>query len=194
MIAKLTGKVDELKPTELIIDVNGVGYHLHIPITTYEKILSQKDITVYVYTYHKEDQLKLFGFHDEKLKSLFSILINVSGIGPSMALSILSGISPEMLTESVKTGNVNYLVKIPGIGKTKAEKLIFELKRKMKKLERFAGKNEEKSLTNHDAVEALVSLGFNETKSFEAINQIISGNANISLESLIKEGLKMLSS
>ena len=193
MIAKLKGIIDELKPTELILDVNGVGYQLQIPFTTYEKLESQKDITVYVYTLHKEDQLKLFGFYNEKSRSLFSILINISGIGPSMALSILSGISIDRLINSVKSEDTSLLVKIPGIGKTKAEKLIFELKRKQKKLEQFSESSIEEPSTNNDAVEALVSLGFDESKSYKVVEQILKENPGCSIELIIKEALKYLS-
>ena len=194
MIAKLRGKIDELKPTELILDVNGVGYQLHIPFTTYEEIQGEKEITVFVHTHHKEDQLRLFGFHNEKSKNLFTILINISGIGPSMALSILSGISISRLIASVKSGNTSSLVKIPGIGKTKAEKLIFELKRKQKKLEQFSETSIEEPSTNNDAVEALVSLGFDESRSYKVVEQILNENPGCSIELIIKEALKYLSS
>jgi len=194
MIAKLKGTIDELKPTELILDVNGVGYHLQIPFTTYEAIQDKKNITLFVYTLHKEDQFRLFGFHGHREKDLFSILLNISGIGPSMALSLLSGISIEMLVESVQTENTGLLVKIPGIGKSKAEKLIFELKRKLKKLEEFSGPYEGKQdSSRNDAVEALVSLGFDEKKSTQIVDEIRKGDADASLEIIIKEALKVFS-
>ena len=193
MIAKLTGKIDELKPTELILDVNGVGYHLSIPISTYEKIQNQNEIQLYVHTLHKEDQFKLFGFFTEHEKKLFSILINISGVGPSIGLSILSGITIDGLIESVKNENMALLTKIPGIGKSKAEKLIFELKRKSKKLESFTKISEGKPSIRNDAVDALVSLGFDESKSHKAIEDSIKENPNYTLEQIIKESLRYLS-
>jgi len=103
MISKIRGSIDELKPTEVVIDVSGVGYRLGIPLTTYEKIQQSCDTTLFVYTLHREDQLRLFGFYTEVERSLFTILLDISGIGPAMALSILSGISINLFVEAVKT-------------------------------------------------------------------------------------------
>ncbi|MFC1669378.1 Holliday junction branch migration protein RuvA [Spirochaetota bacterium] len=193
MIAKLKGKIDDLKPTELILDVNNVGYHLSIPISTYEKIYNEIEISLHVYTLHKEDQFRLFGFFTEEEKELFSILINISGIGPSIALSILSGITIERLIDSVKTNKLALLTKIPGIGKSKAEKLIFELKRRSKKLDSFTIDSKEVPTARNDAVEALVSLGFDESKSYSAIEQVLNENPDFSIEEIIKEALKLIS-
>ena len=191
MIAKLHGKIDELKPTEIILDVNGVGYHLNIPFSTYEKIKNADKIKLHVFTHHKEDQFKLFGFFDEKEKNIFSILLNINGIGPSMALSILSGISINMLIEAVKSENTGLLTKIPGIGKAKAEKLIFELRRKLKKLEKFTDKTTAKPSIKYDAVDALVSLGFDEIKATKCIDDVLKQNPDSPLETIIKEALKL---
>jgi len=194
MIAKLRGIIDEIKPTEMILDVHGTGYHLHIPLSTYEIFRSEKsEISLYVHTYHKEDQFKLYGFHNESSKNLFSILINISGIGPSIAMSILSGITIERLVESVKTGNTLYLVKIPGIGKAKAEKLVFELKRKIDKLGKFTEAVTGAASDINDAVDALVTLGFDEAKSRRAIDEISRDHGRKDIEFLIKEALRVMS-
>lgn len=194
MIAKLKGKIDELKPTELILDVNGVGYKLSIPFSTYEKIQGVEEISLFVYTLHKEDQFRLFGFNSEQEKHIFSTLLNISGIGPSMALSILSGISIDMLIEAVSTENISLLVKVPGIGKTKAEKLVFELKRKLKNIENLSDKKAMAPSIKNDAVDALASLGFDEFKSMKIADEILRENPEISLEVLIKKSLQTLSS
>ncbi len=194
MIAKLKGKIDELKPTELILDVNGVGYQVFIPFTTYEKIQNSREIELYIYNLHKEDQLKLFGFLTENEKQLFTILISISGIGPAIALSILSGIEIQLLIESVQNNNVLLLTKIPGIGKTKAEKLIFELKRKIRKLENFSAPISKRSTVRNDAIEALVSLGFNDAGASKAVNEILEKFNDIPIEQLIKNALKNMSS
>lgn len=193
MISKLKGKIDELKPTELILDVHGVGYQVFIPLTTYEAILDNKEIQLYIYTLHKEDQLKLFGFLSDNEKQLFSILLNISGIGPTMALSILSGIEIGLLIDAVKNNNSLILTKIPGIGKNKAEKLIFELKRKIKKLDSFNSMNNLKPSIRNEAVEALTALGFDELTASNSVNDILEKLNDISLEALIKEALKNLS-
>jgi Holliday junction DNA helicase RuvA len=191
MISKITGRIDELKPTEVILDVHGIGYGLSIPLSTYEKIQTCGDVTLYVHTIHREDQLRLIGFYTEEEKNIFSILINISGIGPAMALSILSGITIGRLIQAVQTENSSLLTKIPGIGKAKAEKLVFELKRKVKKLTQLAGHSGE-STTRDDAVEALVSLGFDESRSSRAVDSIIAQNPESSIEHIIKESLKSL--
>jgi holliday junction DNA helicase RuvA len=194
MIAKLKGKIDELKPTELILDVNGVGYQVFIPFSTYEKIQNLGEADLYIYTLHKEDQFKLFGFLSESEKELFTILLGISGIGPSIALSILSGIDTGLLIEAVQNNNVLILTKIPGIGNSKAEKLIFELKRKIRKLEKFSSPSSAKSSIRNDAIEALVSLGFNDAGASKAVNEILEKFSDIPIEQLIKNALKNLSS
>lgn len=194
MIAKLKGIIEELKPTELILDVQGVGYHVFIPFTTYDKIQGKNEIEIYIYTLHKEDQFKLFGFSSENEKQLFGILLNISGIGPAMALSILSSMSVNLLIDAVQNNNSQLLTKIPGVGKNKAEKLIFELKRKIKKLESFSSSNKQQPSVRNDAVEALASLGFDESTALKSVNEILNKFPDIPIEELIKNALKNLSS
>ncbi len=200
MIARLNGTIDELRPTEIILDVKGVGYFLQIPLSTFEEIAGRKEVVLQVYTLHKEDQLKLFGFHTERERELFSILLGISGIGPSMALSLLSGITVDGLIDAVQREDTSQLVKIPGIGKSKAEKLIFEMHRKLKKLEKFAttdANGDAVSPAAHirgESVEALISLGFDEGKSSKLVDTIRKENPDASLEHVIKEALKRFSS
>ncbi|PKL39210.1 MAG: Holliday junction branch migration protein RuvA [Spirochaetae bacterium HGW-Spirochaetae-1] len=193
MIAKLTGKIDELKPMECILDVGGVGYQVHIPLSTYETIQGKEDITLFIYTLHREDQMKLFGFSTQREKELFTVLLNISGIGPSMALSLLSGISIEDLVRSVQNDDSSRLVKIPGIGKAKAEKLIFELKRKLKKIESIPAASGTATGIRNDALEALVSLGFDEARAAKVIDGVREGNPEATLETVIKAALRQFS-
>jgi len=193
MIAKIRGTIDELKPTEVILDVNGVGYGLTIPLSTYEKIQTLVEATLYVYTHHKEDQFKLFGFFTENERDLFSILLNISGIGPAMAISILSGITISRLVDAVQSDNISLLTKIPGIGNAKAEKLVFEMKRKLKKLASLAGETGEPRTRKNDAIEALITLGFEDGRSSKIIDELVKKNPDSSLEAIIKEALKLLS-
>jgi holliday junction DNA helicase RuvA len=193
MISKIRGTIDELKPTEIVLDVAGVGYGLSIPISTYEKIQNLAETSLFVYTHHREDQFRLFGFYSEVERNLFTILLDISGIGPAMALSILSGISVNLLVEAVETENTSLLMKIPGIGKAKAEKLIFELKRKIKKLKAFAGPGDKNYMHKNDAIEALVSLGFDESKAVRAVEESLKNNPDALIEQIIKASLKLLS-
>jgi len=200
MIARLKGTIDELKPTEIILDVSGVGYFLQIPLSTFEEIAGKQETTLQVYTLHREDQFKLFGFYTERERELFAILLGISGIGPSMALSLLSGITVDELIDAVQREDTSRLVKVPGIGKSKAEKLIFEMHRKLKKLEKFvteegdaAPGSEAVAHIRGESVEALVSLGFDEAKSSKLVDTIRKENPDASLEGVIKEALKRFS-
>lgn len=193
MIGRLKGIIEDLKPTELILDVNGVGFELTIPFSTYEKIQNETVVALLVHTIHKEDQFRLFGFYTKIERDIFRSLINVSGIGPVMAISVISGITPDVLIEAIRSQNPVLLTKIPGIGKTKAEKLIFELKRKLPLLERIAGPAGENPSGKSDAVEALVALGFDENKSVKCVNEITLEKGEIGIEQIIKEALKLMS-
>jgi Holliday junction DNA helicase RuvA len=193
MIGKLKGSACDIKPTEMILDVNGVGYELAIPISTYEKIQNEKLVTLYIHTIHKEDQLKLFGFYTKIEKDIFKSLINVSGIGPAIAISVLSGITPDRLIEAIRSQNPLLLTKVPGIGKAKAEKLVFELKRKLQHLEKIAGYSGEPQSKTSDAIDALVALGFDEKISSKCVNGIVNDQGDIGIEEIIKSALKMIS-
>jgi Holliday junction DNA helicase RuvA len=193
MIGKLRGVIDDLRPTEVVLDVNGVGYDCLIPLSTYERLIGQTEVVLYIYTYHREDQLKLFGFQTTVEKDLFTTLLGVSGIGPSMALSILSGISAGDLVDAVRSANPMLLTRIPGIGKAKAEKLIFELSRRLKKLEHMVAERTPASAIRREAIEALLSLGFDEGRSAKAVDEILGDEPQIALESLLKRALRLLS-
>ncbi|MGL4369091.1 MAG: Holliday junction branch migration protein RuvA [Spirochaetota bacterium] len=192
MIGKLKGTVDSIRPSEALIDVNGVGYCVSIPFSTYSAILGESSVSLFVHTHVREDQIRLFGFYTEDEKKLFEMLIQISGIGPSVALSVISGIDPPKLYEAVQSGETNSLTVIPGIGKSKAEKLVFELKRKWKKplgTGSVSGNGEIKA----DAVDALISLGFDERSALKTIESILKDDGTASLESLVRKALRSLS-
>lgn len=194
MIARLRGDIAELKPTELVLDVGGVGYRLSIPFSTFEKIRDLREVTLHVHTYHREDSFRLFGFWTAEEKSIFLILLGISGIGPAMALSLLSGISIGALVAAVRDENPGILMKVPGIGKAKADKLIFELKRRVKKLESFAADRGKEPSVRSDAVEALVSLGFDEKRSALIVDSMLRDNPGMPIEELVRSSLKQFAS
>ncbi|MCX7679394.1 MAG: Holliday junction branch migration protein RuvA [Spirochaetes bacterium] len=194
MIAHLKGKPIELKPTEVILDVGGVGYHLHIPVSTYEKIKSASEVALHVHTYLREDSLRLFGFATLEEKNLFMEILNISGIGPAIALALLSGISLSGIVAAVREQNMATLLKIPGIGKNKAEKILFELKRKINKLEKLIHETVEDASTRNDAIEALISLGFDDKKASNVVDSILAKNPTIGLQELVRDALKVFSS
>ncbi len=189
MIATMTGTLDSLKPTQCIVNVNGIGFDVHIPFSTYERIASERIVTLHIYLHHREDQLKCFGFYTLEEKILFLILIDISGIGPTIALSILSGLTPHQLVHALHDDDTSLLVKIPGIGKSKAEKILFELKRKQKQLELIEIQPDDSGSISTDSINALVSLGFDEKKAKVIVQGIIQNNPDVTLEALIKQSL-----
>jgi len=193
MIAKLTGTIDSIKPSECIVDVHGVGYLVHIPLSTFEKISGEKKVSLCIFTLHREDTFRLYGFHSSRERELFALLLDISGIGPSMALSILSWLSVERFVQAVSREDTSALVAVPGIGKAKAEKLLFEMKRKMKRLEELASPGDIEVTPGHDALEALLSLGFEEKRALSAVDSILKNDPSLALEKIIKEALRVLS-
>jgi len=192
MIGKLKGSIDSLKPAEVILDVNGVGYCVSIPFSTFNAIAGETTVSLLIHTHVREDQIRLFGFRTEDEKRLFETLIQISGIGPSVALSVLSGIEPADLYHAVQNGDIKPLTGIPGIGKSKAEKLIFELQRKMKK-PLSASDAPAQSPVRNDALEALISLGFDENSSRSCIDEILKEDADAGIEIVVRKALRALS-
>jgi Holliday junction DNA helicase RuvA len=197
MIASLTGILKFKSPTEIVIDVHGVGYTVSIPLSTYEK-LGDVDTSISLLTHFhvREDAMQLFGFisHDER--RLFKLLISVSGIGPKIAQGILSGMNVEELKSHLLHGNVAALTAIPGVGKKTAERLILELRDKVGKAtadaEPISALGMASAAMHAEALQALTSLGYNlqiAEKSIRLVLKEADGSA-ISLEELIKRALR----
>lgn len=197
MIASLHGTLLTKSATELLIDVNGVGYSVHIPLSTYEKIGEVNSaITILTYLHVREDVLQLYGFATEDERQMFKLLISVSGIGPKMAQSILSGISTADLTTFISEGNHIALTRIPGIGKKIAERLVVELREKIGKIEIVSSfppaSSPAQTSIRSEALLALTSLGFNRIvaeKALRAAIQETNGN-DVTVEVLIKAALR----
>jgi Holliday junction DNA helicase RuvA len=194
MIGFLTGKIISKKPTQILLDVSGVGYSINISITTFEK-LGEENSTASLYTFLsvKEDALDLYGFSTEAEKEMFRLLISVSGIGPKLAQSILSGIQIEELKEALQVGNISRLVAIPGIGRKTAERMLIELRDKVEKLaEEFIEVTNAKFAIKNDAVSALTSLGYNTKTAEKAVRDILDKTPEASIEDLVKQALSKL--
>ena len=197
MIAYLEGKLVEKNPTHLILDVNGIGYSVRIPLSSYDKLGDKGCLTrILTYQYVREDALQLYGFATGSEKDLFELLISVSGIGPKMALGILSCISVEDFQNSVACEDLDVLTSISGVGKKTAQRLIVELKEKLTGLELGAGgkisdKERSEFVLQEEAIKALVSLGFNKLKAKEAVKKAQDQTKEkLLLEDLIKRSLK----
>ena len=191
MIGFLSGKIISLKPTKILLDVNGVGYVVFISINTFEEISNKEKISLYIHTHVKEDSITLDGFHNESEKEMFELLISISGIGPKLALGVLSGIQTEDLKDAILNGDVSRIVAIPGIGKKTADRLILELKSKVDDV-RVDGELVVHHGVKQEAVSALTTLGYNYATSEKLVRQILSSSPACTLEELIKSSLSEL--
>ena len=188
MIGFLSGKIISSKPTLLLLDVNGVGYDISISINTFEKIAEKETVNLFIYTNMKEDSISLYGFYNESEKEMFKLLISISGIGPKLALGLLSGIETTNLKDAIEIGDVPRIVAIPGIGRKTAERLILELKSKVGDVIADGEQTVHRGL-KQEAVAALTTLGYNHATAEKAIREVLSTNNNHSLEEIIKNAL-----
>ena len=197
MIAYLEGKLIEKSPTHLILEVGGVGYSINIPVSTYSH-LGETGQTVKVLTYQhvREDELKLYGFSSQPEKELFELLISVNGVGPRLALSILSCISVNEFQRSVLQEDLDVLTTIAGVGKKKAQRLIVELKEKLSKVDLGEKKDlkEREAVwvpAQDEAVLALVSLGYTKFDAKKVLERVTKEVKEVlPVEELIKRALK----
>ncbi len=195
MYSYLQGKLISKSPTEVVVDVNGVGYFLNISLSTFEKLDSSSNrIKIFTYLHVREDALQLFGFATENERDMFKMLISVSGIGPKIAQGILSGIDAEELKTAFQTGNIAALTSIPGVGRKTAERLVLELRDKLGKIgieiSTLPSSTQQLKIRN-DALNALLSLGYNRTIAEQAIRQVLKNTDSneLTLEILIKQAL-----
>ena len=199
MIARIRGKLELKLPTYAVIDVGGVGYGLNIPLSTYVELGEANSIQeLHTYLYVREDAIHLYGFASVEEKALFKLLISVSGVGPRMALGILSGLSVKEFGQAVNNEDVSLLMSIPGIGKKKGQRLLLELKDMIGTVLPESVKGETWADTAEgrvvrDAMSALLSLGCKQEEAKRAIREAskkIPESSNV--EELIKESLKHL--
>lgn len=188
MIGFLTGKIISSKPTKIILDVNGVGYVVNISINTFEKLSGKENASLFIYTSVKEDSISLFGFYTEPEKEMFELLISVNGIGPRLALSLLSGIQTDDLKNAIESSNISRIIAVPGIGRKTAERVILELKSKVENISEEGTAAIPLSIKN-EAVSALTTLGYNARIAENLIRNILLNQPALSLEELIKKAL-----
>jgi Holliday junction DNA helicase RuvA len=194
MIAHLRGKLIAKTPSHTIVEAGGVGYELAITIPTYSGLpaLSQ-EVALYVYTHVREDALALFGFLQREEKQLFEKLIAVSGIGPKLAITVLSGMSAEAVVVAIRGNDLAALTRIPGIGKKTAERMVLELR---DKLDQFAAPPVTPVATaiEEDVISALVNLGYQRSLAERALSRIPSAKngEKISFEVLFREALAVM--
>jgi len=197
MITSLRGTLIRKSPTEIAVDVQGVGYGINIPLSTFEALGDlNTPVSLFTYLYVREDALQLFGFASEDERNLFRLLISVTGIGPKMAQSILSGISGPELRAAILQGNFSMLTSIPGVGRKLSERLVVELRDKIGKIPAgssiLASSTDAQTQIRSEALLALTSLGYNRASSERAIKMAIKDNVSVenSVETLIKAALR----
>ena len=195
MISHLRGKLVHKSPTEIVIDVNGVGYQVNIPLSTFEKIDKvDGEVNILTYMHVREDAMILFGFATEAEREIFRMLISISGIGPKIAQGILSGISTNDLREAVLMNNIDALTSISGVGRKTAERIILELRSKLGKIEfteQTVTPTSQQLKARSEAIIALMSLGFNRTSAEQTLRAVLteSTNKELSVEEMIKKAL-----
>jgi Holliday junction DNA helicase RuvA len=186
MIGSLRGTVQARRPDNVIIDVNGVGYQVNVPLNILANLPEEgNEVFLHIYTHVREDALQLFGFTSENEKKIFMVLLGISGIGPKMALNILSGLSYEDFLTALDTEDVAMLCRIPGLGKKTAHRLILELREKLPSVSGI------KDRIFEDTLSALVNLGYKKNIAQEFLEKAYKQGFN-DIEGLLKETLKQL--
>lgn len=193
MISFLRGQFVEKSPTWVWIDVNGVGYEVHISLHTYSSIQDKKEGLLYTILLVREDAHLLYGFAEKSERDLFQHLISVSGVGASTARVMLSYLKPEDLVAAIVQSNVKALESIKGIGKKTAERLVLELKDKLSKIIPLANNS---ALINNtlqqDALNALTALGIPKQAAAQVVEKTLKANPELGVEDLVKKALRSL--
>jgi holliday junction DNA helicase RuvA len=204
MIAHLSGTLLSKQATSVIIDVGGVGYEVTIPLSTfYDLEDAGSEVKLRIYTHVREDMLHLYGFKTLRERELFLKIISVSGIGPKLGITLLSGMNADELIASIRTNNLARLTLIPGIGRKTAERLVVELREKVAEmwsaqLEEELGAKEEvrtgltEDTVRSDALSALLNLGYQRSSAEKAIDSALSEGGEITVESVLRRGLRKL--
>jgi Holliday junction DNA helicase RuvA len=171
MIGRLTGRLASKAPDQVLLEVGGVGYLVHIPLSTFYELPEQEaPASLWIHTHVREDALSLYGFLTERERSLFLLLLGVTGIGPRVALTVLSGIPPLELVEALRRQDVRRLVAVPGVGKKTAERMVLELAERVAALPGEAPGREPAAVAFEDVVSALVNLGYRKTEAEKAVD------------------------
>ncbi len=196
MIAKISGSLLEKSPTRVLIEVSGIGYEIHIPLSTFDKVgaIGEK-ISLFTHLHVREDALQLFGFATATEKQLFQHLLAVTGIGPKVAQSILSGCSVETFCRYIAQNEIAALTSIPGIGKKTAERLVLELRDRVARWlpdETAVTAKSKTPAIQEETIMALVSLGYNRTAAEKAVEQVAREAGELPVEELIKRALRYI--
>jgi holliday junction DNA helicase RuvA len=196
MIGQLRGRLTDKRPNQVLVDVGGVGYVVQVPLSTYAALGElHTEVTLLIHTHVREDALSLYGFLSSREKHFFEMLLSASGVGPSLALKILSGMSVEELVPSIRGSDLGRLTKIPGVGRKTAERIVVELKDKLDavtvEIERPAASSP--AGIDADVVSALVNLGYEARAAESAVAEARRENGAGNFEKLLRASLQSLS-
>jgi holliday junction DNA helicase RuvA len=193
MIAHIQGKLVEKTPTEVVIDCNGVGYHINISLHTYSLLPNADFVKLFTHLMVKEDSHSLYGFVEKSEREIFKMLLSVSGIGASIARTMLSSLEPKQIIQALASGDVVTIQSIKGIGSKTAQRAILDLKDKVLKIYDLDEVSMSQSNTNRDeALSALEVLGFVRKTSEKIVDKVINQNPDATVEIIIKQALKNL--
>jgi len=196
VIGHLRGRLARSTPERVLLDVGGVGYQLHVSLTTFselDRVGIGAEVALHVHTHVREDQLALYGFATEREKELFERLIAVSGIGPRLAQVVLSGMAPDDLVAALAAGDVARLTRIPGVGKKTAERMVVELRDPLQALARETGARPPAPTSDEDLVAALVHLGYKQSQAERAVADARREAADAGFHELLPLALRRLS-
>jgi len=195
MIAQLRGTLEDKRPNQVLVDVGGVGYLVHIPLSTFYALGDlHANVTLLVHTQVREDAISLYGFLSAREKHLFELLISASGVGPSLALKILSGMSVDDLVPAVRAGDLARLTRIPGVGRKTAERMIVELRDKLAAIQipEEARKAVATTGAAGDVVSALLNLGYDQHAAEQAVERAGKNGGSETFENLLRAALQEL--
>lgn len=199
MIAHISGQLLHKSPAYIVVDVRGIGYRIFVPLTTfYELPEAGQLVALNIHTQVKQDAINLFGFHSPEERDIFQLMLAVNGIGPKLAINILSGIAAGDLINAISQGDMKRLVTIPGVGKKMAERIILELKDKVIKFAAQSAKTGARLDSAYedlrdDALSALVNLGYKNQDAKDALDRVCRDRpVDLTLDMLLKDALKLL--
>lgn len=195
MIAQLRGTLEDKRPNQVMVDVGGVGYLVHIPLSTFYALGDlHSNVTLLIHTQVREDAISLYGFLSSREKHLFELLISASGVGPVLALKILSGMSVDDLVPAVRSGDLVRLTRIPGVGRKTAERMVVELRDKLAAMEVAEDARRPVTTTGiaSDVVSALLNLGYEQRTAEQAVDRAGKDGAPATFEVLLRGALQQL--
>ncbi len=196
MIGHLRGRLVDKRINQVLVDVGGVGYLVHIPLSTFYRLGELHDeVTLLTHTHVREDVIALYGFLTSREKHFFELLISASGVGPALALKILSGMSVEEIVPAIRHANIEHLTRIPGVGRKTAERIVVELR---DKLEGIAGVETAAAAAPTglaaDVVSALLNLGYDRRAAEKAVEEVAPDGSSASFEAVLRAALQRLTS